>query len=130
MSKINFYDLVDDGINDGLAVGIVEVLLERSGEVKSAGVDGNDASTTALELGDEGDVVSVVLGVDVRLLKDDTDGGGVLGVDAGIGAELLVVPLEILLVVLEDDRGGDGVPDGLVGKEDRLLGHNPLLALH
>ena len=121
---------VDDGINDGLAVGIVEVLLERAREVESTGVDGNDASAAALELGDERNVVGVVLGVDVRLLEDDTDGGGILGVDAGIGAKLLVVPLEVLLVVLEDDRGSDGVPDGLVGEEDGLLGHDLLLALH
>mmetsp|Transcript_2297 Transcript_2297/g.5224 ORF Transcript_2297/g.5224 Transcript_2297/m.5224 type:complete len:337 (-) Transcript_2297:1170-2180(-) len=56
---------VDDRIDDGLSVGAVEVILYRSRKVKPSRVDGHNASTTALQLRDQGDVVGVILGVDV-----------------------------------------------------------------
>ena len=47
---------VDDCVDDGLAVLVIEGLPDRAGEVKSAGVDGHNAQAATLELGDEGDV--------------------------------------------------------------------------
>ena len=73
--------------------------------------------------------MGVVLGVDVRFLQDDADDRGVGG-DSGVGAEVLVVPVKVALGSLEDNVGGDGVPDSLVGEEDGVLSLNAVLARH
>lgn len=72
----------------------------------------------------------VVLGVDVALLQNDSDGGCRLGINAGLGAVLGVVPVEVVLVGLEDDIRRHRVPDGLVREKDRFLHDDLFLALH
>jgi hypothetical protein len=113
---------VNDRIDDGFSAGVVEELVDGSGEVKPAGVDADDPGTTGLELGDERDVVGVILSVDVGLLEDDSNNRGVGGVDAGVRTEILVVPVEVGVDILKDNVRGDGVPDGLVGEKDGLRG--------
>lgn len=48
--------------------------------------------------------MSLIAGVDVRLLQDDTNGRGLLGVSAGQLAVLVVVPVVVLLRILKNTR--------------------------
>mmetsp|Transcript_25798 Transcript_25798/g.39636 ORF Transcript_25798/g.39636 Transcript_25798/m.39636 type:complete len:462 (+) Transcript_25798:2288-3673(+) len=121
---------VDNGVNNGTSSGIVEVFLNRSGEVKSSRVDGDNACSTALKFRDERNVVGIIFGVDVRLLKNQTDSGGSLGVDASQGAEFLIIPFEVFSVVFENNLRSNWMPDGLVGKKDGLFSNNLLLSFH
>ena len=63
----------------------------------------------------------VVLCVDVTFLQQDTDGGRILGIDPSIRTKFCVVPLHVITRAFEDDVRGDGVPDGLVGQQERFL---------
>mmetsp|Transcript_9910 Transcript_9910/g.14804 ORF Transcript_9910/g.14804 Transcript_9910/m.14804 type:complete len:408 (-) Transcript_9910:386-1609(-) len=121
---------IDDSVNNRLAHAIFEVLLNGSREVKSTRVDGDNTCSTAFQLSDQGDVVSVILGVDVRLLKNDTNSWCGLRINTSIGAELIVVPVEVTVVGFEDDIGSNRVPDSLIGKKDGLFHNNLLLSNH
>mmetsp|Transcript_12214 Transcript_12214/g.26548 ORF Transcript_12214/g.26548 Transcript_12214/m.26548 type:complete len:487 (+) Transcript_12214:1024-2484(+) len=121
---------VDNGVDDGLAETIIVVFLDRSREVKSARVDGDNPGTPALELGNQRDIVCVVLGVDVALLQNDSDSRCRLGINAGLGAVLGVVPPEVVLIGLKDDIRRHRVPNGLVREKNRFLHYSLFLALH
>mmetsp|Transcript_6591 Transcript_6591/g.14018 ORF Transcript_6591/g.14018 Transcript_6591/m.14018 type:complete len:1056 (+) Transcript_6591:730-3897(+) len=121
---------VDDGINNDLSVGVLEVVVDGSGVIQTTGVDRNDAGSSGFKLGDQGDVVCVVLGVDVGLLQQDSYRRSGVDVNSGIGAELTVVPPHVLTVGLKDNIGCDWMPDGLVGEEDGLNGCELFLAFH
>mmetsp|Transcript_25951 Transcript_25951/g.55789 ORF Transcript_25951/g.55789 Transcript_25951/m.55789 type:complete len:492 (-) Transcript_25951:760-2235(-) len=121
---------VDHSIDNCLAAGIIEVIREGTREVKSSRVDGDDTGTAALELSNQGDVMSIILGINVTLLKNDSDSRGSLGINAGIRTMFVIVPLEVGFVIFEDNIRGDWMPNGLVGKEDRFLHDDLLLALH
>ena len=47
---------IDDRVDYGLAILVIEGLPNRAREVKSTGVDGHNAQAATLKLGDEGDV--------------------------------------------------------------------------
>ncbi len=61
--------------------------------------------------------MSLVSGVDVRLLKDDANSGSLLGVSAGKLAVHSVIPVVVLLGILEHARS-QGVPNAKIRKED------------
>ena len=92
--------------------------------------DGKIVLTTRLKLSNQGDIVGVILGVNVTLLKDDTNSGCSLGINPSIGAVFVVVPVEVRFVVLENKIGSDRVPDGCVWEENGLFHNSLLLAFH
>jgi hypothetical protein len=61
--------------------------------------------------------MSLVAGVDVRLLKDDANSRSLLGVSAGKLAVNVVVPVVVLLGILKH-AGSQGVPNAKVREED------------
>ena len=85
-----------------------------------AGARRHDEGALRLELHHEGDVVRVVLRVDVRLLQGDADDRRVVGVDAERGGVLVLEPVHVLDGGLEDPRR-HRVPDPLVGDHVGLL---------
>jgi hypothetical protein len=81
-------------------MGGVRKGMEKRVEKRKGGGVGH-LGATSLELGDDGRVVALVLGVDVRLLQHQAHRHGVLRVDAGGLAVHVVVPRRVLLVRLE-----------------------------
>mmetsp|Transcript_14046 Transcript_14046/g.52677 ORF Transcript_14046/g.52677 Transcript_14046/m.52677 type:complete len:553 (-) Transcript_14046:271-1929(-) len=110
---------IDDRVDRDLAVE-VEVVVDRGREIQPSGVDVDDARATSFELGDEGDVVALVAGVDVRLLQDHADGGSSAHVDARAWRVDIVVPFVVLFGGLEH-AVRHGMPDALVRDELGLL---------
>mmetsp|Transcript_9499 Transcript_9499/g.20706 ORF Transcript_9499/g.20706 Transcript_9499/m.20706 type:complete len:516 (+) Transcript_9499:2694-4241(+) len=104
---------VDHDVHERLA-RIIEVVVDANREVERASVRGHDESTPRLELHDERDVVSVVLRVDVRLLQDNANDGGLVRINAQRRRVLIAQPGHVLLRGVKNARR-DGVPDALVG---------------
>jgi len=70
--------------------------------------------------------MSIILGIDMTLLENNSHGWGRLGIDSSFRAVFVVVPLKVLFIRFEDNVGSDRVPDGRVGEEDGLLHHDLL----
>eukprot|EP00962_Isochrysis_galbana_P012886 scaffold3665_cov102-Isochrysis_galbana.AAC.3 len=100
-----------------------EVLVDAFGEVERARVCGQHEAALRLNLHDHGNVVRVVLGVDVRLGQDEADDGRRRRVDADGGRVVVAEPPHVLDRVLKDSRC-HRVPDALVrdhlGRRDDL----------
>mmetsp|Transcript_38127 Transcript_38127/g.78203 ORF Transcript_38127/g.78203 Transcript_38127/m.78203 type:complete len:557 (+) Transcript_38127:2459-4129(+) len=108
---------VDDGVwDDGTAS---EEVVDGPREVEPSGVEADHTSAPCLELLDQGGVVALVLGVDVRLLEDDANRRRRLGVHADRRSVLVVVPSVVLGGILEH-AGGKRMPDADVREKHRL----------
>mmetsp|Transcript_54202 Transcript_54202/g.128743 ORF Transcript_54202/g.128743 Transcript_54202/m.128743 type:complete len:620 (-) Transcript_54202:301-2160(-) len=108
---------VDHRVGHDGALG--EEVTHGAREVKPARVEADHAGAARLELLDERGVVGLVLGVDVRLLEDQPDGGRGRRVDAEQLGVSVVEPVVVLHGVLEH-LGGERVPDADVREEGRL----------
>ena len=67
---------IDHGVDDGIPGRVVEELLDGPGEIEAARVDAHDTGAARFKLGDQGDVVRVILGVDVGLRRAEANGLG------------------------------------------------------
>mmetsp|Transcript_24189 Transcript_24189/g.29329 ORF Transcript_24189/g.29329 Transcript_24189/m.29329 type:complete len:564 (+) Transcript_24189:2602-4293(+) len=107
----------DNGVDEGqLGEGVVEVLLNRAGEVQTTGEDGDNLSTLGLKRHDNGRVVAFVSSDQVSSLEDETDDRAVL-----LEHHVLpgVIPVEVFLQILIHS-GSHRMPHADVREHDRL----------
>mmetsp|Transcript_27935 Transcript_27935/g.66296 ORF Transcript_27935/g.66296 Transcript_27935/m.66296 type:complete len:513 (-) Transcript_27935:691-2229(-) len=106
---------VNQGIHHALTGGSGQILLHRHGEVQAPGVSARDPGTPALQFLHDAHIVAVILGSNVRLLQDKSDGWRIWE-NAGSRAMNVVIPLLVLTHVVEDLRG-KRMPDSHVGQD-------------
>mmetsp|Transcript_118420 Transcript_118420/g.166464 ORF Transcript_118420/g.166464 Transcript_118420/m.166464 type:complete len:513 (-) Transcript_118420:663-2201(-) len=109
---------VHQGIHHALTSGSGQILLHRHGEVQAPSVGARYPSTAALQFLHDAHVVAVILGGNVRLLQDKSDGWRIWE-NAGCRAVNVVVPLLVVTHAIED-LWGKRMPDAHVRQDHGL----------